>query len=80
MSSLVGLEAMRLGVAAKAAGWRTLRTLAERDSRPDAGRLDEMIARAARQLDVLETLRASAVERMFTPNSSAEPPASIGRP
>lgn len=66
LSSLVELEAMRLGVEGKAAGWRTLRTLAERDSRLDAGRLDELIARATQQRDVLESIRASAAKRAFT--------------
>ncbi len=66
LSSLEELEIMRLAVEGKAAGWRTLRSLAERDSRLDAVRLDELIARAARQADLLETLRAGAAERIFS--------------
>ena len=65
LSSLEELEIMRLGVEGKAAGWRTLRELAERDSRLDTVRLDELIARAARQVDLLESLRASTAERVF---------------
>ena len=51
---------MRLGVEGKAAGWRTLRTLADTDKRLDPARLDELIARAARQSEMLEDLRVGA--------------------
>jgi hypothetical protein len=51
---------MRLGVAGKAAGWRTLRVLADTDARLDCGRLDELIARADSQLSMLEDLRVRA--------------------
>jgi hypothetical protein len=57
LSSLEELEMMRLGVEGKAAGWRTLRALAETDTRLDPGRLDELISRARRQADLLEELR-----------------------
>jgi hypothetical protein len=60
LSSLEELEMMRLGVEGKAAGWRTLRTLAEIDARLDPGRLDELISRARCQADLLEELRVSA--------------------
>ena len=66
LCSLEELEIMRLDVEGKAAGWRTLRSLADRDSRLDAGRLDELIARAAGQADLLETLRADMAERIFS--------------
>ena len=48
LSSLEELELLRLGVEGKAAGWRTLRTLADRDTRLDSARLDELISRASR--------------------------------
>jgi hypothetical protein len=51
---------LRLGVEGKAAGWRTLRVLAETDKRLGPGRLDELIARARRQADLLEELRVRA--------------------
>ena len=51
---------MRLGVAGKAAGWRTLRVLADTDPRLDRDRLDELIARADSQLSLLEDLRLRA--------------------
>jgi hypothetical protein len=54
----------------KAAGWRTLRTLAEQDSRLDADRLDELLARADDQLNRLETLRVSTVERVLRSDPS----------
>ena len=65
LSSLEETELLRLGVEGKAAGWRTLRVLAERDSRLDAGRLDELIARAARQSGELEDLRTGIAEQVF---------------
>jgi hypothetical protein len=60
LSSLEELEVLRLGVEGKAAGWRTLRVLAETDPRLDQGRLDELISRARRQADLLEELRVRA--------------------
>jgi hypothetical protein len=57
LALLVELEAMLLGVHGKAAAWRTLRTRAESDPRLDAGRLDTLIDRAAKQLETLEALR-----------------------
>jgi len=67
LSSLEELEMMRLGVEGKAAGWRTLRSLAEIDSRLDAGRLDELISRARRQSDLLEELRVGAADQVVGP-------------
>ena len=60
LSDLVELEGMRLGVEGKAAGWRTLRQLAEVDLRLDVQQLDKLIARADRQRDTLEELRVRA--------------------
>ena len=56
---------MRLGVTGKAAGWRTLRLLADADPRLDRGRLDELIARADSQLGLLEDLRVRAARSAF---------------
>jgi hypothetical protein len=64
LSNLEELELLRLGVEGKAAGWRTLRVAAERDSRIAGGRLDELIARARRQADVLEALRVEAAAQV----------------
>jgi hypothetical protein len=64
LSDLEELEMLRLGVEGKAAGWRTLRTLAETDTRLDLGRMDELISRARRQADLLEDLRVSAADQV----------------
>ena len=60
------LELLRLGVEGKAAGWRTLRALAETDQRLDPARLDELIARARRQADLLEDLRVRAADQLIS--------------
>jgi hypothetical protein len=65
LSRVVELEALRLGVEGKAAGWRTLRVRAEHEPRLDAARLDALIARADRQIDELERLRVSAAATAF---------------
>ena len=65
LSSLEELEMLRLGVEGKAAGWRTLRVLAGTDARLDPGDIDELIARAQRQADVLEELRVGAANRII---------------
>jgi hypothetical protein len=70
LSSLEELEILRLGVEGKAAGWRTLRVLADRDSRLDPARLDDLIARARRQADQIEELRVAAADQVIT----ADPP------
>jgi hypothetical protein len=69
LSELEETELLRLGVDGKAAGWRSLRSLAERDSRLDADQLDDLIERAKRQSDTLETLRVGIAERVLTPPS-----------
>jgi hypothetical protein len=66
LSELEETEMLRLGVDGKAAGWRTLRVLADHDSRLDAGRLDELLARADRQSSELETLRAEVAKQVLT--------------
>jgi hypothetical protein len=65
LSTLVELEGIWLGIQGKAAGWRTLRTLAGHDSRLDASRLDELLARAERQANTVEKLRGDAVAEIF---------------
>jgi hypothetical protein len=65
LSNLEELEMLRLGVEGKAAGWRTLRTLADTDTRLDPGPLDELISRARRQADLLEDLRVGAADQVI---------------
>ncbi len=66
LSDLEELEMLRLSVEGKAAGWRTLRILADTDPRLDAGHLDELIATARSQADQLEELRARAASRVIS--------------
>jgi hypothetical protein len=70
LSNLEELEIMRLGVEGKAAGWRTLRTVAETNARLDPARLDELISRARRQADLLEDLRVDAVKQVLRARSA----------
>jgi hypothetical protein len=65
LSELEETELLRLGVEGKAAAWRSLRSLAERDSRLDADWLDDLLDRAKRQSDMLETLRVAVAERVL---------------
>ena len=64
LSSLEELEMLRLGVEGKAAGWRTLRELADTDSRLHRDTLDELMARAREQASLLEELRVRAAARL----------------
>ena len=70
LSDLEETEILRLGVEGKAAGWRTLRALAERDGRLDTGRLDELLARAENQSRTLEAMRSSTAERVLVSDAS----------
>jgi hypothetical protein len=65
LSELEETELLRLGVEGKAAGWRSLRVLADRDSRLDADGLDALLERAQRQSDTLETLRVDIAQRVL---------------
>ena len=70
LSSLEELELLRLGVEGKAAGWRTLRELAARDSRLSIGWLDELLARAHAQAGLLEDLRVRAATYLIEAESA----------
>lgn len=65
VSDVLEVEALRLAVEGKAAGWLLLRRLAEQDHRLDPDQLDRLIERAARQAEVLETLRISTADETF---------------
>jgi hypothetical protein len=66
LSGLEELEMLRLGVEGKAAGWRAaVGSGGEQDTRLDPGRLDELIARARRQADLLEELRVRAAGQVI---------------
>ncbi|HEV2778462.1 MAG TPA: hypothetical protein VGX25_03595 [Actinophytocola sp.] len=78
LSAVLELEALRLGVEGKAAGWRTLRARAERDPRLDPDRLGELIDRAHRQIDELERLRVRTAAEVF--GGEVEPVRGVPRP
>lgn len=65
LSDLVELEAMRLAVEGKAAGWRTLLSLVDREPALDVESLRTLVERAEAQITVLEELRVKAVEEVF---------------
>ena len=71
LSRLEELEIMRLGVEGKAAGWRTLRSLAQTDNRLETARLDELLARAGRQAEVLEDLHIRAADQVISLETGA---------
>jgi hypothetical protein len=69
LSDLEETEMLRLGVEGKAAGWRTLRAVAELDSRLDSAQLDALLARAARQSDELESIRVRIAAAVLASNA-----------
>ncbi len=71
LSTLVELEIMRLGVEGKNAGWLTLRTIADTEERLSSHRLDELIARAEHQAQVLESLRITTIRALFVSPAAA---------
>jgi hypothetical protein len=66
----IALETLSLGVEGKASLWRALKAVEDRYPQLDAGELDELIARAEAQREVLEKARRAAVGRTFTPAGS----------
>jgi hypothetical protein len=65
LSDVMELEIMRLGVEGKVSCWRTLRALADSDSRLAADRLDALHRRAEEQAERLEGLRTAAAASTF---------------
>ncbi|NKZ06085.1 hypothetical protein [Actinomadura latina] len=65
LSDLVEVEALRLAVEGKAAGWRTLLAVADREPGLDAGQLRTLLDRAAAQIELLEQLHAKATDTAF---------------
>nr|MDT0664531.1 hypothetical protein [Micromonospora sp. DSM 115978] len=66
LSEVVEYEMLMLGVEGKAAGWRTLGTVALSDHRLDLDELDHLHHRARRQAYDLEDLRIQAVMSTFS--------------
>jgi hypothetical protein len=65
LSDVIELEGMRLGVEAKAAGWRTLTVVAQHDERLPIGELEGLLSRASAQIELLEELRVEAAKQVF---------------
>jgi hypothetical protein len=72
LSGLEELEMLRLGVEGKAAGWRTLRALADTDARLDPHQLDGLIERARSQSGLLEELRIQAAADVIATHRPAD--------
>lgn len=64
LSSLEEIEMMRLGVEGKAACWRTLRVVADRDGRLDGAGIENLQSRADEQTRTLEELRIRAMDEL----------------
>lgn len=62
LGTVVDLEALRLGVEGKAAGWQTLRLLSAIDERLDRPRLDTLLERARQQQERIEEWRVRQAE------------------
>ncbi|MDF3292617.1 hypothetical protein [Streptomyces silvisoli] len=67
LSPLLELEMLRLGVEGKAAGWRTLREAADGEPALSESLLDDLLERAERQRDTLESLRRERAAHVFAP-------------
>lgn len=65
LSTLVELEGLAIGIRGKIAGWRTLTTVADRDTRVSRARLETLIARAERQLESVEASRVDTAADLF---------------
>ncbi|GAA3878635.1 hypothetical protein [Streptomyces lannensis] len=65
LSTMLELEALRLGVEGKTAGWQTLRRLSAVDQRLDPAQLDELLERAGRQQKTLEDWRIREAEAVL---------------
>ncbi|MCX5232559.1 hypothetical protein ABZY16_07775 [Streptomyces sp. NPDC006553] len=77
LSDVLELEAMRLGVEGKACAWRSLEALAGTDARIDVAHVRDLLRRAERQIQVLETLRVERAAEVFTADgvgAGSDPP------
>lgn len=71
LSAVVELEGLIAGVNGKRALWRALRAIADREPRLQGSQLDELLARAERQLDALWAAHADASSHaLATPRAS----------
>lgn len=68
LSDFIEIEGLRLGVEGKLALWRILRRLTDVERRLSAEHLDDLAARAERQIGTLEALRLSTGTAVFAPS------------
>lgn len=73
LSLLVELEAMRLGVQGKAALWRGLLAASAQDARLHADRLEELLRRAERQIETLDSLHGRAAPALLEGAGAPQP-------
>ncbi|MFI0168065.1 hypothetical protein [Streptomyces sp. NPDC017095] len=66
LGTVLDLEALRLGVEGKAAGWQTLRRLGASDERLDRSRLDTLLERARQQQETIEEWRVRQAEEALS--------------
>jgi hypothetical protein len=65
LSSVLEIEALQAGVAAKRSAWRTLRRLADSEGNLDAAELDSLINKSLEQTELLENVRSWAIDQAF---------------
>jgi hypothetical protein len=65
LSDLIELEALRVAVEGKAAGFRLLRSLADEEPHFDAAELDSLLSQVAQQIEDLEALRMTTAQRVL---------------
>lgn len=66
LGTFLSIEALSLGIEGKAALWATLRELRDHDPELQSTDLDDLLQRAQRQRQVLETERIAAAKRSLT--------------
>ncbi|MGW5699201.1 hypothetical protein ACWEWX_53325, partial [Streptomyces asiaticus] len=66
VNTLVGLEALRMGVEGKALLWRSLLAVAVHDTRLRTDRLAELLERAGQQLTTLDSLHSRAASALIS--------------
>ncbi|MDB1090072.1 hypothetical protein PJ985_21165 [Streptomyces sp. ACA25] len=67
LSSVVELEALRLGLEGKRSLWRILRRVAAHEERLDPERIDWLLDRVDRQADTVDALRTARAMQVFAP-------------
>ncbi|MGW5369044.1 hypothetical protein ACWER6_34780 [Streptomyces sp. NPDC004009] len=66
LGTMLDLEALRLGVEGKAAGWQVLRRLSAADDRLDPARFDTLLERARWQQERIEEWRVRQADEALT--------------